>query len=125
MCAFAVAAVGCSPSDSDTGARGNDGSSESCAVVIAISGKQYIGGRQSDAALPLTDEKRRAQRLSCDDLGTGAGTSMTTIVATTIEGVPLEDAVAANGYQLMLSERLWPVPWKDLPESLKPYVRHP
>ena len=97
MGVVAVVVVGCSPSGSEPAARASDGSSESCAVVIAISGRQYIGGRQSDVALPLTDEKRRAQRLTCDDMGEGAGTSMTTVVATTIEGVPVEDAVAANG----------------------------
>jgi hypothetical protein len=122
LCFTAVVAAGCSPSDD--AAQGNDDSS-SCASVIAISGKHYIAGRQSDVALPLTKETLRAERLSCDDLGDGAGTSMTTVVATTIEGVRVEDAVAAVGHRLMLSERLWQVPWEDLPADLKPYVRQP
>jgi hypothetical protein len=124
LCFTAVVAVGCSPSGSDDAGQDNEGGG-SCATVIAISGNQYIGGRQSDAALPLTEETTRAERLSCDDMGAGAGTSMTTVVATTIEGVRVEDAVAAVGHRLMLSERLWQVPWKDLPPELQPYVRHP
>jgi hypothetical protein len=45
------------------------------------------------------------------------------LTATKIRGIAVGDAVAADGNQLMLAERLWRVVWADLPEPLQPYVR--
>ena len=75
------------------------GETGSCAVVIEAAGSQYIGGRQTDSALPVTRQRLAATRLYCDESGRGH-TSTTSIVATRIRGVPVTDAVAANGYQL-------------------------
>jgi hypothetical protein len=93
----------------------------SCAVVIEVAGTQYIGGRQSESALPVIGQPFGAKRWDCDDSG-GGHTGTTPIVATSIRGVPVVDAVAAQGYQLMLSERLWSVAWIDLPSGLRSYV---
>ena len=86
-----------------------------------MAGIQYIGGRQSDAVLPLTGGPLEAQRLGCDD-GGRSNPGTTRIVATKIRGVPVRDALAAQGHRLMLSERLWRLAWKDLPVGLRPYV---
>jgi hypothetical protein len=114
-----AAVAGCSSSGSDGTLVSSDAGS--CAVVIGVAGAQYIGGRQSESVLPVTGETLKAERLDCDDSGSGQP-STTSIVATRIRGVPVADAVAAQGYQLMLSQRLWRVAWKDLLPHLKPYV---
>jgi hypothetical protein len=118
--AILVAATsGCSSPGSGATLQSTDAGS--CAEVIEMAGIQYIGGRQSDSVLPLTGGPLAAKRLGCDDSGSShPGT--TPIVATQIRGVPVRDAVAAQGHRLMLSERLWRLAWKDLPVRLRPYV---
>jgi hypothetical protein len=115
----ATAVSGCSSSSSDVTVKTSD--TGSCAVVIEVAGSQYIGGRQSDSELPVTGRPIKAKRLDCDDSGPGH-VRTTPIVATKIRGVSVVDAVAAQGYQLMLCERLWRVAWKDLPIGLQPHV---
>ena len=82
---------------------------------------QYIGGRQSDSALPLAGGPIDAERVQCDESGQGH-TSTSHVVAREIRGIPVADAVAGPTNELMLSERLWRVIWTDLPTALQPYV---
>jgi hypothetical protein len=93
----------------------------SCAAVIEMNGTQYMAGRQSKA-VPVTDETMPAQSVKCAEAADGPET--TPVVATKLQGIAVEDAVAADGYQLMLAQRLWRVAWIDLPKPLQPYVRH-
>lgn len=117
----AVGAIaGCS-SDRSGDATTGAGYSGSCALVIEVAGSHYIAGRLSDSVLPLTGHRINARLRECDDSG-GRTTGATPIVATEIRGIPVADAVAAQNHQLMLSERLWRVTWKDLPNGLQPYV---
>jgi hypothetical protein len=116
---LAAAVPGCTSSSPDVTFR--TGGTSSCAVVIEVVGTRYIGGRQSESVLPVSGQPLEARRLECDDSGAGQ-TTWTPIVATKIRGVPVVDAVAAQGHRLMMSERLWRVAWKDLPTSMQPYV---
>jgi hypothetical protein len=116
---LAAAVSACASSSSDVTVRTTYTSS--CALVIEVAGTRYIGGRQSKSALPVSGQPLEARRLECDDSGAGQ-TTWTPIGATKLRGVPVLDAVAAQGHRLMLSERLRRVAWKDLPTILQPYV---
>jgi hypothetical protein len=119
MLFVAVAALaGCAPSSAAPVVSSNGGS---CAVVIELGRISYLAGRQSSIPLPLTTERFYARRAKCVDAGDGP---RGTLIASKIRGIAVGDAVAADGYQLMLAERLWRVAWGDLPEPLRPYVRH-
>jgi hypothetical protein len=112
-----TALAGCASSGSGATVESQGGS---CAVVIEMGGTSYIGGRHSQVALPLTTMTFPARRAKCAETGEGP---RGTLIATKIRGIAVGDAVAADGYQLLLAERLWRVAWADLPKPLQPYVR--
>lgn len=90
-----TALAGCSSSSSGATVESNGGS---CAVVIEMGGTSYIAGRQSKVALPLTTEKYRARTARCDE-GGEAGPQRR-LLATKIRRIAVDDAVAADGYQV-------------------------
>jgi hypothetical protein len=100
---------------------GGPGSSASCAGVIEIDGTSYIAGRGSDLPVPETGASLRGRTLPCDD-GTGM-TDAVLVTAHRIPGVAATDAVAADGWAVMLGDRLWQTPWAQLPPELQQYVR--
>jgi hypothetical protein len=113
-----TALAGCASSRSGATVESSGGS---CGVVIELGGTSFVAGRQSRVALPLTTETFRARTAICDE-GGDAGPQRR-LLATKIRGIAVGDALAADGDQLMLAERLWRVAWADLPKPLQPYVR--
>lgn len=114
---LALASAGCGRAECDTA---NPASPGSCAGVIAIHGVQYVSGRGEGAAVPPSGGRElRATQLSC-----GACAPAVEVVAHSIPGVRVTDAVIGPGAdELMLAERLWQVPRTRLPAALRPYVR--
>lgn len=109
----------CSSGDSGGTSLGRSGTTASCAVVIEVDGVTYIAGRGA-SPVAETGAVLRGKALPCDDGGGRvAGHPLT---AHSVPGVKTTDAVAADGYQVMLAERLWKVPRAQLPRLLQPYI---
>jgi hypothetical protein len=109
----------CVPGTGGRSSLGQSGGTASCAVVIEVAGVTYIAGRGA-SSVPETGAALSGKTMPCDDGGRPvAGHPLT---AHPVPRVRTTDAVAADGYQLLLAERLWKVRRAQLPSELQPYI---
>jgi hypothetical protein len=121
----ALCMTACSPGGDGGASQGppaatSSGSSSSCAGVIEVGGITYIPAGRGGSPVPETGSVLRGRALPCDD--GGSPVAEYPVTAHTVPGVETADAVAADGYQLMLAERLWEVPRAQLTQALQSYL---
>lgn len=103
-----------------TACTGNGaGTAASCADEITIAGIHYIGGRDDGVAHPsLAGSELRGRTVPCAD----GNPPVVDVVAHTIPGVAVDDAVLGSHGEVMLAQRRWEQSWAALPRGLQPYV---
>lgn len=110
----------CSPGDAGGRARSQTVTTASCAGVIEVDGITYVPAGRPGAPVPETGAVLHGRTLPCDD--GGGRVAGHPVTAHAVPGVPTTDAVAADGHQLMVAERLRNRPGTYVPRALRLYL---
>jgi hypothetical protein len=117
-CAVLVALAGCLLASAGCGG-GGAGAAASCADEITVAGTHYIGGQDTGVPRPASaGSELRGATLPCAD----GNPPVVAVVAHTIPGVEVQDAVLGPYGEVMLAQRWWGRPWSTLPSALQPFV---